>query len=277
MVILLTERGMLTDELHRDEREEKRQKRKKKRVPKLGNDIVVIKNKDKDGGWVENWQEPPNRSPGCIPHSFRLVCLGGTNRGKTNAMKNLFLQHQSTARKFKKLYIITCDSRSVEWLDCEPDEVMDEMPDPDMFDTGEKVMVVIDDFEFSRMGALNQKRLTTLMRYISTHKSVSLMISYQSFFDCPSICRKVANLFMIYKPNSKLELVSISNRVGMDADDLKAMFKQFCPEYYDFIMKEKTKGTPYPLRKYIRSYLTLRTLTIELRLPHPLMRQFRAA
>ena len=48
---------MLTDELHRDEREEKRQKRKKKRVPKLGNDIVVIKNKDKDGGWVENWQE----------------------------------------------------------------------------------------------------------------------------------------------------------------------------------------------------------------------------
>ena len=132
-------------------------------------------------------------------------------------MKNLFLQHQSTARKFQKLYIITCDARSVEWLDCEPDEVMDEMPDPDMFDTGEKVCCVIDDFEFSRMNAINQKRLTTLMRYISTHKSVSLMISYQSFFDCPSICRKVANVFMIYKPNSKLELVSISNRIGMDA------------------------------------------------------------
>ena len=78
---------------------------------------------------------------------------------------------------------------------------MDEMPDPDMFDTGEKVCCVIDDFEFSRMNAINQKRLTTLMRDISTHKSVSLMISYQSFFDCPSICRKVANVFMIYKPN----------------------------------------------------------------------------
>ena len=89
------------------------------------------------------------------------------------------------------------------------------------------------------------------MRYISTHKSVSLMISYQSFFDCPSICRKVANVFMIYKPNSKLELVSISNRIGMDAADLKAMFKQFCHEYYDFIMVDKTKGSPFPLRKNI--------------------------
>ena len=120
-MLLLTVRGMLTAELHHDEREEKKQKRKKKRVPKLPDDIVVIKNKDKDfGGWMETWDEPKNRSPGCIPHSFRLVCLGGTNRGKTCAMKNLFLQHQSTARKFQKLYIITCDARSVEWTSTLP-------------------------------------------------------------------------------------------------------------------------------------------------------------
>ena len=62
---------------------------------------------------------------------------------------------------------------------------------------------------------------------------------------------QVANLFVVYKPNSKSELVSISDRIGMDADDLKAMFKQFCPEYYDFIMIDKTKGSLYPLRKNI--------------------------
>ena len=37
----------------------------------------------------------------------------------------------------------------------------------------------------------------------------------------------------------------------MDAADLKAMFKQFSHEYYDFIMVDKTKSTPYPLRKNI--------------------------
>ena len=82
------------------------------------------------------------------------------------------------------------------------------------------------------------------------------MISYQSFFDCPSICRKVANVFLIYKPNSKLELVSIANRIGMDADDVKALFKQFCPEYFDFIMIDKTRGTPYPIRKNIFEVIT---------------------
>lgn len=236
---------------HLEVAQEAKQKRKKKRIPKLPNDIVVIKNKDKDSGWQETWDYPAKRSPGCIPHSFRLLCLGGTNRGKTNAMKNLFLQHQSSARKFQKLYIITCDERSVEWLDCEPDGVFQDMPDPDMFDTGEKVCVVIDDFEFTCMTPENKRKLVTLFRYISTHKSVSLLASYQSFFDCPSICRKIANVFLIYKPNSKLELVSIANRVGMDADDLKALFKQFCPEYYDFITIDKTKNTPYPVRKNI--------------------------
>ena len=224
---------------------------KKKRVPALPNEVVVIKNKDKDSGWVENWDEPKKRSPGCIPHSFRLVCLGGTNRGKTNMMKQLFLRHQSTARKFQKLYIITCDARSVEWLDCQPNAVFDEMPDPDLFDTGEKTMLVIDDFEFAKCGSENTRRLTTLFRYISTHKSVSIMASYQSFFDCPAICRKIANCFILYKPNSKLELASIANRVGLDADVLKTLFKQFCTEHYDCIMLDKTKGTPYPIRKNI--------------------------
>ena len=236
-----------------------KKERKKKRVPALPNEVVVIKNKDKDSGWQESWEEPKKRSPGCIPHSFRLVCLGGTNRGETNMMKQLFLRHQSTARKFQKLYIITCDAQSVEWLDCQPNAVFDEMPDPDLFDTGEKTMLVIDDFEFAKCGSENTRRLTTLFRYISTHKSVSIMASYQSFFDCPAICRKIANCFILYKPNSKLELASIANRVGLDADVLKTLFKQFCTEHYDCIMLDKTKGTPYPIRKNIYEIIECKT------------------
>lgn len=242
---------MLTEELHNDETKEKKVKRKKKRVPKLPNEIVRVKNADKDSGWMESWKDNPNRSPGCIPHSFQLVCLGSCGRGKTNAMKNLFLQHQSTGKKFKKLYIVTCSADSEEWLDCEPDGVFDEMPDPEMFDTGEKTMLIIDDYEFQKMNKENFRKLCTLFRHISTHKSVSIMASYQSFFDLPPLLRKVANVFIIYKPNSKTELSLIANKVGMDANDLKQMFKQFCTEYYDFIMIDKTKDSPYPIRKNI--------------------------
>ena len=244
---------MSADELHdhQEIEKEKKQKRKKKRIPKLPNELLRLKNVDKDSGWMEVWKEPSKRSPGCIPHSFRLVCLGGCGRRKTNAMKQIFLQHQSSAKNFKHLFIVTCDANSREWLDCEPDEVFDQMPDPEIFDTGEKTMLIIDDYEFQKMDTENTKKLATLFRFISTHKSVSIMASYQSFFCLPPICRKVANIFIIYKPNSKAELTSIANRVGMDADDLKAMFKQFCAEYYDFIMIDKTKDTPFPIRKNI--------------------------
>lgn len=248
---------MEVQDLHLDETEEKKVTRKKKRVPKLPNELVRLKNSEKDkGNWMESWKEPENRSPGCLPHSFRLVCLGGVGRGKTNAMKNIFLQHQSTARKFKKLFIVTCDADSTEWLDCEPDAVMDEMPDPKMFDTGEKTMLIIDDYEMQRLSTDATRKLATLFRFISTHKSVSIMASYQSFFCLHQICRKVANCFIIYKPTSKAELVCIANRIGVDADDLKQMFKQFCPEYYDFLLFDRTKDTPYPIRKNIYQVIT---------------------
>ena len=84
--------------------EEKKKKKKKKRIPKLPNRVVVIKNAEKDsGGWMETWSKPKKRSPGHIIHPFRLLALGGVGRGKTNCLKNVFLRHQSSAKKFKKL------------------------------------------------------------------------------------------------------------------------------------------------------------------------------
>ena len=95
-----------------DSEEEKKKKKSRqlnRAVPKLGNRVVVIKNADKDkGNWMERWK-PGTRNIGRIPHPFRLLALGGVGRGKTNTMKNIFLQHQSGNRKFKKLYICCCD------------------------------------------------------------------------------------------------------------------------------------------------------------------------
>jgi hypothetical protein len=48
--------------------------RRKKRLKGLPNKVVVLKNIDKDvGNWVENWDTPKKRSPGCIIHPFRLL------------------------------------------------------------------------------------------------------------------------------------------------------------------------------------------------------------
>jgi hypothetical protein len=232
--------------------EKVKRKKKKPRIPKMPNKIVIIKNADKDSGnWMETWDKPKNRNPAHIPHPFRLLALGRPGRGKTNVLKNILLRHQGSAKKFKKLYIVCCDLDSREWSDCEPTEVMTELPEPEEMDGVDKTLLIIDDYEHERASAEEKRKLSTLMRYTSTHKNMSVMVGYQSFFDCPSICRKTANIFLIYKPVSKLELTTISNRVGVDKKKMKTIFKTICSGNHDCLTVDKTIGTPYPLRKNV--------------------------
>ena len=224
----------------------------KKSRPKMPREVVVIKNVEKDvGNWMETYAKPKNRNIGCLPHPFRLCALGGVGRGKTNTLKNLFLIHQASSRPFKELYIVTCDVSSREFLDLEPTGIMDNMPDLDMFNPKLKTCILIDDFEFERISSSDKRKLSTLFRFVSSHRNVSIMCGYQSFFDTPSICRKCSNVFLIYKPNSSQELTCIANRVGLNGDELHNIFETVCNGVYDSLMVDLIPGTPARLRKNI--------------------------
>ena len=226
-----------------------KKKKKKKKIPKLPRHNIIIKNADKDTGWMESWDKPKNRSPADIPHSYRALFLGGCGKGKTNLMKQCLLATQSSSRKFKQVYVVQCSMDSHEWDDICPTQVFDRLPEVDMFDTGEKTLLIIDDYEFERMGKEELRKLTTLFRAISTHKSVSIMCSYQSFFHVPSIARKTANFFCIYKPKSNMELNYLSRAVGIKYEDLKHMFREFASDHYDCLIFDDTKNSPYKIRK----------------------------
>lgn len=228
----------------------KKTKKNKMKKYQMSDKIHFIENLDKDTGWMETWDK--GRSIGCIPHSFRLLALGGCGRGKTMQMKQIFLKHQMSNIPFKYLYIICPDAEeSKEWDDCQPSDVFDYIPDLNIITGDDKSLIIIDDFEFKKMNKEDEKKLTTLFRFVSTHKNCSLMASYQSFFDCPSLLRKVSNVFIIYKPNSKLELQSIANRVGIEFEILKQCFKKYSSGYHDSIMIDMTKNTPAKIRKNI--------------------------
>jgi hypothetical protein len=228
---------------------------KKPKIPKLPNKLIVIKNVEKDGGWMETWDKPRNRKPGHLIHPFKLLALGGTGKGKSNSLKHIFLQHQGNRKPFKKLYIITCSEESSEWLDTEPTEQFTEIPDLDMFDGEDKTCVIIDDFETAKITKEQFRKLATLMRYICTHRNVSCMLSYQSFFDTPTICRKVANCFMVYKATGRQEQDTIANRLGIDKKKMRRLFKEEITGQYDHLFVDKTVGTPYPLRRNIYEVL----------------------
>jgi hypothetical protein len=83
------------------------------------------------------------------------------------------------------------------------------------------------------------------------------MCSYQSFFDVPSIARKCANAFLLYKCSSRAELTTIENRTGLEKGSLKTLFKTVASDTYDSIMLDRTIGTPAPLRKNIYEKIEL--------------------
>jgi hypothetical protein len=228
---------------------DKQPKKRKPKIPVLPDELIVITNVEKDGGWMESWTK--GRSPGNIIHPFKLLALGGTGRGKSNCLKNVFLKHQASKDQFQKLYIITCSDESTEWDDCCPTDLYTEIPDLEIFDGVEKTCVIIDDFEMAKISKDQFRKLTTLMRYICTHRNVSCMIGFQSFFDTPAMCRKVANCFMIYKPTGRQELDTIANRVGINPKKMKKLFKERITGQYDHLFVDKTVGTPFPLRKNI--------------------------
>jgi len=216
---------------------------------KLPDKIHYIKNIDKDGGWMEPWTK--GRSLANFPNPSRVLYSGTAGCGKTMLMKQSFLATQASDKPFKKLYIICPDAEAEEneWDDTEPDEIFDYVPELDMFDTKDKKLLIIDDFEFKKMKPDDEKRLTTLFRFISTHKNLTIFCSYQSFFSTPTLIRKLCNVYVIYKPKAKLELKTISNRVGVDYDFLIHCFKKYAPKLHDSITIDLTNDTPAKIRK----------------------------
>jgi len=235
-------------------KKDKTEKRKlNRKVPKLPPRTIIIKNADKDGGWMEKWKKNGKDDPGRIIAPFRCLCLGGVGRGKTMNIKRLFLNHQWGRRKFQKLYIITCTDKAHEYDDLEPTGIMTEMPPLSMFDEKpyKKTCVIIDDFEFERASKETMRRLSTLFRFCSSHRNVSIFVGYQSFFDAPRIARKCCNAYLLYKPNGHMELTQIANRCGMDPENMHYIFEHICNGNYDSLFIDKTIGTPFPLRRNI--------------------------
>jgi hypothetical protein len=238
-------------------RKKREQKAKKKYRPKLPqNKIQIIKNPEKDkGNWMESYRSPPKgASVGWWPHPVKALFLGGCGRGKTNLIKNSFLQHQGGRGKpYKELYIITCSDMCSEYDDLEYTGLLTEIPDADFFSGKEKTCVILDDFEMSNLSSSDKRKLSTLFRYVATHRNVSIFCGFQSAFDTPPIIRKCSDVFVIYKPNNRQEVDTLANRLNLESRDLRYIFKHICNGVYDALCVNNIPGAPYRLTKNLHT------------------------
>ena len=200
---------------------------------------------------METWDTPKNRKIGQFPHPYRMILSAGTGVGKTLTCKNILLQKQASDRPFQEVYVCSCSLDNTEWDDIEPTGVMVDIPDPSMFNPKKRTLLIFDDRELLKLTRDEQNRLSTLFRHTSTHKGVSIMLLFQSFFDVPPIARKCSNIFVLWKPRSSRELTLISNSVGLEPEDIHELFETQLTSPYDSLCVDYTVGSPYPLRKNI--------------------------
>ena len=210
---------------------------------KLKDEIFGLPNKDKDSGWIETHDEKTH-GWGILIHPFKALFTSRPNGGKTTAMINCFLQIQTSDRPFKTVVVIQ-PSTSKEWDVIDPTAILSDIPDPETLVDRKngKTLLIIDDFDLTKLTKQQDQNFSQLFRYISSHHNISVMLSYQDFFSVNNMIRKCCNYFFLWGVSNKDELTLISKRVDLDRYVLKKLFKKYLHSKKDFLVVDMITDT----------------------------------
>lgn len=207
------------------------------------NQIIVFKNKDKEG-WYEEWQK--GRDLMNFPHPFRMIISANPGSGKTNMIKNVIVRAKPY---FKRIYLCHFDEQTKEYDDIDVIK-LDEIPDSrsTLFRPSIKSLLIIDDYDFKSLNYLQLNNLRSLFKYGSTHRGLSIIIATQDFFHVPSIIRRLSNVYFIWRGSSDLDsLWQIGRRVGYTKEEFRQLM-DLCCNKFDQICIDMTVSSPAPVR-----------------------------
>ena len=236
--------------------------RKKVVAVRLPHSIVPFSNGDKTA--VERWDERRAHDLSNFPHPARVLLLGPVNVGKSTLVKNLVV-HQKP--HFDEVYCVHEDAGATrDYEDLDPTAMMPDVPGLDFFnalpdrdeETGKRIKraIIVDDLEVTSATKQRAKNLAILFRYASSHKSLTVYMAHQSAFDVHPIVRKMANVFILWRPNARNELALIENRVGLEKGELKQLFETVVTAHRDSITVDLTELTPCKLRLNVFTPIT---------------------
>jgi len=218
-------------------------KKKKKKNRRLPNRIMLIPNADK--AFHERWVK--GRNPLNIPHPFRCCCLGPPNCGKGTVVKNLLLRAKP---QFEEVIVIHCDpGYTKEYDDIAPNQLLSEIPPPDLWEGKVKTLVILDDLEFKSLSKDERGNLDRLFGFVSTHKDISVILCNQDPFCVPPIVRRCSNLWILWKLIDLDSLATCARKTGYKADNFSNLFNQLEIKGHDSLWIDLTEKSPYPLRK----------------------------
>ena len=208
-----------------------------------------------------NWPYIPD-------HPYRILIIGGSGTGKTNALLNL-IHNQPDIDKiylyakdpYEDKYQFLINKRESTGLKHFNDskafiEYSNDMHDVykniDHYNPGKenKILIV---FDHMIVDMINNKKLNSIVTelFIRGRKiNISLFFITQKYFKVPRDARlNTTHFFIIKNPNKKeLQQIAISHSSDIDFKNLVSIYKKYTDRPFSFLVNDTTLASNDPLR-----------------------------
>ena len=216
----------------------------------------------------ENIIEHNSKWPYIPDHPYRILIIGGSGSGKTNALLNLI----NNQPDIDKIYLHAKDpyEAKYQYLINKREKVgLDHFDDPkafieysnDMQDVHKniddynprkkrKVLIVLDDMIADM---INNKKLDSIVTelFIRGKKlNISIVFITESYFKVPKDVRLNSTHLFIMKISNKRELhqIALNHSSDIDFKNFMKIYKKYTKERYSFLVNDTTLPSDYPLR-----------------------------
>ena len=201
-------------------------------------------------------------------HPYRILIIGGSGSGKTNALLNLineqrdidniYLYAKDLGKSKYKYLIKNRENAGIKHVNdsnafIECSNTMD-----DIYENvnnynptrKRKTLIIFDDMI---AGIMTNKKLQEIIRelFIRCRKlNISLVFITQSYFSVPKDVRLNSTHYLIMKINNKKELqnIAINHSAGIDYKDFIKIYKECTKESFNFLTIDTTLPSSNPLR-----------------------------
>ena len=219
----------------------------------------------------ENIIEHNSKWPYIPDHPYRILIVGGSGSGKTNALLNL-INNQSDIDKiylyakdpYEKKYQYLINKREKVGLSHfnDPKAFMEHSNDlQDVHKNIEdynpikkrKTLIVFDDMIADMINNNNNNKLNPIVTelFIRGRKlNISIVFITQSYFKVPKDVRLNSTQFFIMKIPNKRELqqIALNHSSDIDFKDFMNIYKKCAIEPYSFLVNDTTLPSDDPLR-----------------------------
>ena len=216
----------------------------------------------------ENNKEHNEKWPFIPDHPFRILIIGGSESGKTNAVLNLINQHDNIDKIY--LYAKDLSEPKYEFLikKCKNAEIK-HLNDLNAFtecsNTMEDVYENIGNYNpgrkrkffivFDNMIAdsKSNKRFQAIIEELFTRyqkPNISLVFIKQSYFSVPKDVRLNSRHYLITKINNRKEIqnIAINHSADIDYKDFMKIYRECTKEPFNFLTIDTTLPASDPLR-----------------------------